>query len=112
LIFAAAAPLTALISAFLLSGVSLDEVQMMKWTGLLLLFSGGSFLYVSAVHVLPESLLHGGGKTLQTYQTTFLICMLNIHMEYVDTFCSDGNDDSRGFVPGRACALSDSIIDE
>jgi zinc transporter 9 len=32
--------------------------QMTKWTGILLLFSAGTFLYVSLVHILPEVVSH------------------------------------------------------
>jgi hypothetical protein len=31
-----------------------SEDDMKQWTGLLLLFSAGTFLYVSTVHMLPE----------------------------------------------------------
>ncbi|KAI8802245.1 ZIP zinc transporter-domain-containing protein [Cladochytrium replicatum] len=31
-----------------------DQLAMQKWTGILLLFSAGTFLYVATMHILPE----------------------------------------------------------
>ena len=53
-IFSLSAPLAFLSTLYLLGVLELDESQTQLWTGLLLLFSAGSFLYVAAVHVLPE----------------------------------------------------------
>lgn len=56
LIFSAVAPLASLVSALFFSSIQFDHEGTLKWSGTLLLFSGGSFLYVAAVHVLPETL--------------------------------------------------------
>ena len=65
MIFSATAPVTALVTSVLFKGVSLKAVSMMRWIGSLLLFSGGSFLYVAAVHVLPEVLQRSNGRMLE-----------------------------------------------
>ncbi|KAL7749579.1 hypothetical protein RI367_005135 [Sorochytrium milnesiophthora] len=54
LAFALAAPVAAIVTYICLAGGSLDPRAMKRWTGILLLFSAGSFLYVAAVHILPE----------------------------------------------------------
>jgi len=55
--FSFAAPLTALLTFCLLSvnkGDSSDTLGTFQATGIAMLFSAGTFLYVSTVHVLPE----------------------------------------------------------
>lgn len=56
LLFSASAPIAALVTFLFLQLIALDATGMMKWTGMLLLFSAGSFLYVATVHILPEVL--------------------------------------------------------
>jgi zinc transporter 9 len=60
--FSAAAPIAAILTSVALAsgkqegGKSQEDIR--YWTGILLLFSAGSFLYVAAVHILPEVLVH------------------------------------------------------
>jgi hypothetical protein len=49
--FSCVAPLGALVTYFLLS---MSGTVSGTWVALLLIFSGGTFLYVSTVHILPE----------------------------------------------------------
>ncbi|KNE59838.1 hypothetical protein AMAG_05292 [Allomyces macrogynus ATCC 38327] len=63
LAFAAAAPLAAMTTFLALSQGSpanpdLAAAHVAQWTGILLLFSAGSFIYVATVHVLPEVMAH------------------------------------------------------
>ncbi|KAJ3365397.1 hypothetical protein GGF32_009255 [Allomyces javanicus] len=63
LAFAAAAPLAAMSTFLALSQGSpanpdLAAAHVAQWTGILLLFSAGSFIYVATVHVLPEVMAH------------------------------------------------------
>ncbi|XP_013380707.1 zinc transporter ZIP9-like [Lingula anatina] len=53
-IFSLAAPVLALITFFGLSGQSKEALSSVNATGLAMLFSAGTFLYVATVHVLPE----------------------------------------------------------
>jgi len=54
LVFAAAAPVTAIITFFGLSQQNKENLSSSNTTGSAMLFSAGTFLYVSTVHVLPE----------------------------------------------------------
>lgn len=55
LIFALAAPLAAVVTYFfIIHGGNKEQLSSMNTTGILLLFSAGTFLYVATVHVLPE----------------------------------------------------------
>jgi len=54
LVFAAAAPITALVTFFGLSQQNKENLSSSHTTGAAMLFSAGTFLYVSTVHVLPE----------------------------------------------------------
>ncbi|KNE55193.1 hypothetical protein AMAG_01110 [Allomyces macrogynus ATCC 38327] len=63
LAFAAAAPLAAMTTFLALSQGSpanpdMAAAHVAQWTGILLLFSAGSFIYVATVHVLPEVMAH------------------------------------------------------
>jgi zinc transporter 9 len=62
LVFSMAAPIGAILTyaALLLAG-NTDDESVAWWTGMLLLFSGGTFLYV-AMHVLEEVKNHSGKK--------------------------------------------------
>ncbi|KAI8826592.1 solute carrier family 39, member 9-like protein [Fimicolochytrium jonesii] len=55
-LFSLSAPLSALITyMFLVGGGMADDAGATgKWTGILLLFSAGTFLYVATMHILPE----------------------------------------------------------
>lgn len=61
-VFSIAAPIGAILTyaALIFSGDASDE-SMAWWTGMLLIFSGGTFLYV-AMHVLEEVKNHAGKK--------------------------------------------------
>ncbi|KAJ3158999.1 hypothetical protein HDU86_002168 [Geranomyces michiganensis] len=59
--FSLAAPLAAIATFALLSGDAFatstgndNDITTAKWTGVLLLFSAGTFLYVATMHILPE----------------------------------------------------------
>ena len=67
-LFSAAAPLTTILTALILGGIQLPDGQMTRYMGMLLLFSGGSFLYVAAVHVLPDVLRPLAPERLMTYE--------------------------------------------
>lgn len=53
-VFSVAAPLMALVTYIILSQRSAESVTDIKTTGIAMLFSAGTFLYVATVHVLPE----------------------------------------------------------
>ncbi|XP_059171361.1 zinc transporter ZIP9-like [Physella acuta] len=53
-VFSAAAPLLTIITYFGLSQQSKETLSSMQTTGIAMLFSAGTFLYVATVHVLPE----------------------------------------------------------
>lgn len=57
LAFTLSSPLTGIIFYFGLNAFakSADEDSLMYWVGVILLFSAGSFIYVAALHILPES---------------------------------------------------------
>ncbi|CEF61047.1 Zinc transporter ZIP9 [Strongyloides ratti] len=54
MIFSLAAPITAVITYQILLFVSSESLNYSSTTGILMLFSAGTFLYVATVHVLPE----------------------------------------------------------
>lgn len=54
LVFALAAPVLAIVTFFGLSQRSKEVLTEVNATGIVMLFSGGTFLYVAAVHILPE----------------------------------------------------------
>jgi zinc transporter 9 len=56
LAFTLSAPLTCLISFYLLKvlNVQTEEKVLMFWVGILLLISSGTFLYVATIHIFPE----------------------------------------------------------
>lgn len=54
MIFSAAAPILAMVTYFGLSGQNKQMLSEVNATGIAMLFSAGTFLYVSTVHVLPE----------------------------------------------------------
>ncbi|TPX69079.1 hypothetical protein SpCBS45565_g02741 [Spizellomyces sp. 'palustris'] len=64
LVFSLAAPLAAIATYTLLFNYGIDDpIIMHKWTGILLLFSAGTFLYVATVHILPEIYVTGKGRS-------------------------------------------------
>ncbi|ORX53626.1 Zinc/iron permease [Hesseltinella vesiculosa] len=60
LLFSMAAPTGALTTYLLLALTSPDDVPLEAWTGFLLIFSGGTFLFV-AMHALQELMPHAHG---------------------------------------------------
>lgn len=54
LVFSVAAPLLTILTYFGLSQKSTESLSDMHTTGIAMLFSAGTFLYVATVHVLPE----------------------------------------------------------
>lgn len=54
MLFALAAPILTLVTFFLLGNEQRAKLDSGNGTGLAMLFSAGTFLYVSTVHVLPE----------------------------------------------------------
>lgn len=67
LAFSAAAPIVAIATYFILHASGSSSVNQNSITGIGMLFSGGTFLYVATVHVLPEISSSSGGEadTLQ-----------------------------------------------
>lgn len=63
LVFSLAAPLAALATYFGLSQKSKETLSTVNATGFAMLFSAGTFLYVSTVHVLPEIVMRSGGHS-------------------------------------------------
>lgn len=61
LAFSASAPAAALAFRYLLSGLLPGITQHPQAVALAVLFSGGTFVYASTVHVLPGALLLAGG---------------------------------------------------
>ncbi|XP_015751372.1 PREDICTED: zinc transporter ZIP9-like isoform X3 [Acropora digitifera] len=79
LVFAAAAPVMALVTYFGLSQSSKEVLSSVKGTGIAMLFSAGTFLYVATVHVLPELMSMGSqceSGTEQGLQRTELFLMV------------------------------------
>ncbi|KAL2915815.1 hypothetical protein HK105_204516 [Polyrhizophydium stewartii] len=55
LVFSAAAPLAAIVTFLAVTQADIaSPARTQLWTGVLLLFSAGTFLYVATVHILPE----------------------------------------------------------
>lgn len=68
LAFSAAAPIVAIATYFILHASGSSSVNQNSATGVGMLFSGGTFLYVATVHVLPEvSSRAGETDTLQPH---------------------------------------------
>ncbi|CAL8274256.1 unnamed protein product [Merluccius merluccius] len=88
LVFALAAPLLAMLTYVCLSQSSKEALSDVNATGVAMLFSAGTFLYVATVHVLPEvggtghshapsssssSGANGGGKGLSKVEVAALV---------------------------------------
>ena len=69
MLFALAAPIMTLVTFFLLGNEQKAKLDSGNGTGLAMLFSAGTFLYVSTVHVLPELSLVKRKVSLRTGQT-------------------------------------------
>lgn len=74
LIFALSAPVLAIITYFGLSQRSKEVLSDINATGIAMLFSGGTFLYVATVHILPELARFG----VQT-QTALPDTVISVH---------------------------------
>lgn len=61
LVFSLAAPLLALITYFGIGQEGKETLSSVNATGIAMLFSAGTFLYVATVHVLPELTTRAGG---------------------------------------------------
>jgi len=72
-IFALAAPVMAMVTYFLLNMPFHKTIVSSNATGLCMLFSAGTFLYVSTVHVLPEVQQHNGDKGFKFSELCCLI---------------------------------------
>lgn len=70
LAFSLSAPIAALITYFGLSQSSKEALRQTNATGIAMLFSAGTFLYVATVHVLPELLQN---KVLTKIELTCLV---------------------------------------
>lgn len=71
-LFAAAAPVGAILTYFIIVFLGSSDTELINWwTGILLLFSGGTFLYV-AVHVMQEldQAQHGTHGEQEIYHST------------------------------------------
>jgi len=75
LLFAAATPLVMLLS------VNFFVVGSQQWQGLVVLFAAGSFIYVSAVDVLPS--IHIRGKSRLPLMLVLLGVLLMLTMSFV-----------------------------
>ncbi|XP_046711628.1 zinc transporter ZIP9 isoform X2 [Silurus meridionalis] len=80
LVFALAAPVLSMITFLGLSQSSKEALSNINATGVAMLFSAGTFLYVATVHVLPEvggmgghSHSSGGGKGLSKVEVLALV---------------------------------------
>ncbi|XP_078391539.1 zinc transporter ZIP9-like isoform X2 [Cetorhinus maximus] len=89
-VFSLAAPLLAITTYFIVSKSSVGSLHQTKATGIGLLFSAGTFLYVASVHVLPEvssqshhGVTNGNGKKgLGVLESLTLIvgCMIPVFL--------------------------------
>jgi zinc transporter 9 len=70
-IFSSSTPISA-ISTYLLIGGG-DQQLLQFRTGLLLLFSAGTFVYVATVHILPEITANSQHRKLSSYQIVILL---------------------------------------
>lgn len=70
LAFSLSAPLAALVTYFGLNQSSKESLQQSNATGVAMLFSAGTFLFVATVHVLPELLQN---KSLDRRELMFLV---------------------------------------
>lgn len=72
LAFSASAPISALVTFFGISQEGKESLSSVNATGIAMLFSAGTFLYVATVHVLPEVTYRAGG-VLKKNQLFFLV---------------------------------------
>ncbi|XP_043237130.1 zinc transporter ZIP9-like [Amphibalanus amphitrite] len=80
LVFSVAAPLMALVTFFGIGQGGGEALADTSATGLCLLFSAGTFLYVSTVHVLPEVVSRGDRKHFSLTEMGCLVggCLLPV----------------------------------
>ncbi|XP_067241158.1 zinc transporter ZIP9 [Chanodichthys erythropterus] len=70
LAFSAAAPLMAISTYFILSASNSSSQNRLSATGIGMLFSAGTFLYVATVHVLPEINSRGQQRSIHLHHHT------------------------------------------
>lgn len=66
-IFSLSAPLLTLLTYFGIGQEQKETLNSVNATGIAMLFSAGTFLYVATVHVLPELTTNGHGHVPPTY---------------------------------------------
>ncbi|XP_065660901.1 zinc transporter ZIP9 isoform X2 [Hydra vulgaris] len=69
LAFSLSAPISAVVTYYGLSQTNKETLSSINGTGLAMLFSAGTFLYVATVHILPELLSHAISKDGSLIQT-------------------------------------------
>lgn len=74
MIFALAAPIMAILTYIVLNMPNQQAVVSANHTGLCMLFSAGTFLYVSTVHVIPEIQSQRDGKQFTFSEMFVFIC--------------------------------------
>ncbi|KAH8256376.1 hypothetical protein KR032_005304 [Drosophila birchii] len=67
-IFSLSAPLLAILTFFCIGQEQKETLNSVNATGIAMLFSAGTFLYVATVHVLPELTQGGGGPRQHDYR--------------------------------------------
>ncbi|KAL1128918.1 hypothetical protein AAG570_013452 [Ranatra chinensis] len=73
LVFSLAAPLLALITYFCIGQEGKETLSSLNATGIAMLFSAGTFLYVATVHVLPELSSRVGGAFKPTQLAVLIL---------------------------------------
>ncbi|UYV64054.1 SLC39A9 [Cordylochernes scorpioides] len=73
LVFALSAPLMALCTYFGISQSTKERLSSLNATGIAMLFSAGTFLYVATVHVLPEISHTDSPRTLRKSELVALV---------------------------------------
>lgn len=80
--FSLAAPLGALLTYFFIGQSAHETLSNYNATGLAMLFSAGTFLYVATVHVLPEIISHQALKLKELFTIvlgSFLPCLMTVN---------------------------------
>ncbi|XP_053969106.1 zinc transporter ZIP9 isoform X1 [Anastrepha ludens] len=94
LIFSLSAPLLTLLTYFGIGQEQKETLNTLNATGIAMLFSAGTFLYVATVHVLPELTQSSGDNRLhlhEQYGYRLLDSALNEIESQVDLRSSNGN---------------------
>lgn len=67
-VFSLSAPLLTILTFFCIGQEQKETLNSVNATGIAMLFSAGTFLYVATVHVLPELTQGGGGSRQHDYR--------------------------------------------